>query len=97
MSEKSKYANISFLNEKPKKTPMEILIEEMEQLKKTKLYEGSFKAIDDCIYLAYANLEIEKKEIVNIVDTLHSDIHNKMYYKDSEAFYNSYFKTHLKQ
>ena len=63
MSEPSKYANISFLNEKPKKTPMEILIEEMEQLKKTKLYEGSFKAIDDCIYLAIAKLE---KEIIKL-------------------------------
>lgn len=65
MSEPRKYANISFIGDVPKKTPMEILIEEMEQLKKTKLYEGLFKAIDDCIYLAYANLEIEKKEIVN--------------------------------
>lgn len=32
------------------------LINEMEALKKTKLYENSFKAIDDCIYLAYSKI-----------------------------------------
>lgn len=41
-------------------TPIEQLISEMQELKKTKLYENSFKAIDDCIDLAYAKLEIEK-------------------------------------
>jgi hypothetical protein len=96
MTEKSKYANISFLNEKPKKTPMEILIEEMEQLKKTKLYEGSFKGIDDCIYLATANLEIEKKEIVNIANLAYSCHDKNIYYRSGEDFINSYFKNHLK-
>ena len=32
------------------------LINDMEALKKTKLYENSFKAIDDCIYLAYSKI-----------------------------------------
>ena len=35
------------------------LISDMEKLKKTKLYQNSFKAIDDCINLAYASLENE--------------------------------------
>jgi hypothetical protein len=45
------------------KTALEELIEEFEQLKKTKLYAESFKAIDDCIYLAIAKLETEKEII----------------------------------
>ena len=43
------------------KTPIQELIEEMESLKKYKLYEGSFKAIQDCIDLAWAKLEKEKE------------------------------------
>jgi hypothetical protein len=43
------------------KTPIEELIQEMESLKSTKLYEGSFKAIEDCIHLAWAKLEKEKE------------------------------------
>ena len=96
MSDPSKYANVSFANERPKKTPIEILIEDLEQLKRTKLYENSFKAIDDAIYLCHANMEIEKKEIENIFKTIESDFSNKKYYRNGEAFYNSYFKTHLK-
>lgn len=45
------------------KTALEELIEEFEQLKKTKLYAESFKAIDDCIYLSIAKLE---KEIIKL-------------------------------
>jgi hypothetical protein len=40
------------------------LINEMEALKKTKLYENSFKAIDDCINLAYS--KISEKEFTKI-------------------------------
>jgi hypothetical protein len=36
------------------------LINEMEALKKTKLYENSFKAIDDCICLAYNKLSEQR-------------------------------------
>lgn len=43
-------------------TAVEELIKEMQQLKDTKLYQGSFKAIDDCIHLAYAKLELEKEQ-----------------------------------
>jgi hypothetical protein len=47
------------------KTAIQELIEEMEKLKQTKLYENSFKAIDDCIYLALSRLEMEKEQIVD--------------------------------
>ena len=33
---------------------LEELIKDFEDLKKTKLYNGSFKAIEDCIYLTEA-------------------------------------------
>lgn len=46
------------------KTNIEELILRMEQLKATKLYQGSFKAIDDCIHLAYAMLEMEKEQML---------------------------------
>jgi hypothetical protein len=45
-------------------TTIEKLIEEFQELKKTKLYTSSFKSIDDCIFLAeYAKRE-EKKQII---------------------------------
>jgi hypothetical protein len=44
-------------------TVVEELIKEFEQLKLTKLYEKSFKSIDDCIYLAMNKLELEQKQI----------------------------------
>jgi hypothetical protein len=44
-------------------TAVEELIKEFEQLKLTKLYEKSFKSIDDCIYLAMNKLELEQKQI----------------------------------
>jgi hypothetical protein len=45
-----------------KQTAVRELISEMEQLKETKLYTGSFKAIEDCLCLAYAKLEMEKQQ-----------------------------------
>jgi hypothetical protein len=36
---------------------LEDLIKDFENLKKYKLYVGSFKAIDDCITLTYAKIE----------------------------------------
>ena len=41
---------------------LEELIQDFEKLKKYKLYKGSFKAIDDCIALAYNKLEEIKNE-----------------------------------
>lgn len=46
-----------------KLTAIQELISEMEELKKTKLYDISFKAIDDCIALAYNKLIMEKEKI----------------------------------
>ena len=70
-----------------RKTPIQELIEEMESLKKHKLYEGSFKAIDDCIHLAWAKLEKEKS-IINSIDTI---LKSNSYLNDSLLF-----KNHLK-
>jgi hypothetical protein len=42
-------------------TGLQELIIEFEELKKTKLYENSFKAIDDCIFLTINKLEKEKQ------------------------------------
>ena len=67
-----------------KKTSLKQLINEMQDLKKTKIFNNSFKAIDDCIDLAYANLEIEKEQIIEAGNScalkqhLHNDRINKM-------------------
>jgi hypothetical protein len=45
-------------------TTIEKLIEEFKELKNTKLYAYSFRAIDDCIFLSeYAKKE-EKRQII---------------------------------
>lgn len=49
-----------------KQTAVEELISEFQELKKTKLYETSFKAIDDCMNLAVAKLELEKQQIIDV-------------------------------
>ena len=36
------------------RTEFQRLIDDLEELKSTKLYENSFKAIDDCIHLLYS-------------------------------------------
>lgn len=48
-----------------KQTAIEELIQEFEELKKTKLYKDSFKAIDDCIFLAYNKLPKQKETIID--------------------------------
>jgi hypothetical protein len=47
-----------------KKTALMQLIDEMQELKKTKIFNNSLKAIDECIDLTYAKLEIEKEQII---------------------------------
>jgi len=47
-----------------KQTALQELISEFEELKKTKLYQTSFKAIDDCILLAYHKLAMEKEQMI---------------------------------
>ena len=44
-------------------TAVEELIKEIQELKKTLIYPSSFKAIDNCIDLCYAKLELEKQQI----------------------------------
>jgi hypothetical protein len=61
-----------------KQTAIQELITEMEQLKETKLYTGSFKAIEDCLSLAYAKLEKEEEQIVDAI-TQYQIKHNKIY------------------
>jgi hypothetical protein len=46
-------------------TEFQRLIDDLEGLKSTKLYENSFKAIDDCIHLLYLRKNyFEKLEIL---------------------------------
>ncbi len=59
-----------------KQTAIQELISEFEELKKTKLYETSFKAIDDCIALAYNKLAMEKERIETAFDVAYSFDHN---------------------
>ena len=70
-----------------KQTAIHELISEMEQLKKTKLYTGSFKAIQDCLFLAYAKLEKEEQQII---DAYRSGKINQL--ENSELYYNETFK-----
>ena len=46
-----------------KQTAVGELIKEFQDLKKTLLYPSSFKAVDECIDLCYAKLEMEKQQI----------------------------------
>jgi hypothetical protein len=78
-----------------KQTAIHELISEMEQLKKTKLYTGSFKAIEDCLCLAYAKLEMEKQQII---DAHGSKLKNSRgtsnfeYWYTGEQYYNETYK-----
>ena len=44
-------------------TAIQELIAELEVLKQTKVLMHSLNAIDDCIHLAYAKLELENQQI----------------------------------
>lgn len=92
-------------------TAIEELIKDFELLKKTKLYEHSFKSIDDCIVLAYAALEKEKVEIMQwkyFLDNntplndweilVYSNKKNKYYleYTDSEFFQRAINRNYIK-
>ena len=46
-------------------TAIDQLIADMQELKKTKLYASSFKAIDDCIFLANYHKKTEKQQIID--------------------------------
>lgn len=68
-------------------TAIDQLIEDMQELKKTKLYASSFKAIDDCIFLANYHKKTEKQHIIEAFRNgylCHS--------KEGEQYYNEKFK-----
>ncbi|CAB5217722.1 hypothetical protein UFOVP207_21 [uncultured Caudovirales phage] len=44
------------------------LIKDMQELKKTKLYSSSFKAIDDCIFLAEYSKKEQRNQIIRAVN-----------------------------
>jgi hypothetical protein len=71
-------------------TPIQELISEMEQLKETKLYTGSFKAIEDCLCLAYAKLEKEKQQIIDAFIGYDSDTKDNL--EVAEQYYKETFK-----
>jgi hypothetical protein len=73
-----------------KQTAVQELISEMEQLKETKLYTGSFKAIEDCLSLAYAKLEKEEQQIVDAFIGYDSDTKDNL--EVAEQYYTETFK-----
>jgi hypothetical protein len=77
------------------KTAVQELISEFEELKKTKLYSISFKAIDDCINLAYAKLELEKQQIIDAVEETISEMNLYESFRtleSGEQYYEQTFK-----
>ena len=79
------------------KTAMQELIKEFQDLKKTLLYPSSFKAVDECIDLCYAKLELEKQQIIDACNfgyyegcAYMSDIKSK--YESFEQYYDEKFK-----
>lgn len=53
-------------------TAIQELISELKALKQTKVLMPSLNAIDDCINLAYAKIEVEKRHITNCFE--HADM-----------------------
>ena len=58
-----------------KQTAIQELISELKQLKQTKVLAHSLNAIDDCIHLAYAKLEMEKQQIVDSFEKGYENVH----------------------
>lgn len=76
-----------------KQTTVGELIKEFQDLKKTLLYPSSFKAVDECIDLCYAKLEMEKQQIIDAQSyaVSHADMTNNRGYFDCEQYYNETF------
>lgn len=79
-----------------KQTAIQELILEFQELKKTKLYQTSFKAIDDCIDLAITKLELEKEQIEDAfcegADDEYEHHINGDTRKNSEQYYDETYK-----
>lgn len=70
-------------------TAIDQLIADMQELKKTKLYASSLKAIDVCIFLANYHKKTEKEQII---DFAHHFRHEEFNKRDLEQYYNETFK-----
>jgi hypothetical protein len=76
-----------------KLTAIQTLIQDMEALKKTKLYENSFKAINDCIALAYAQLDEEKENLEDAFTyawTMKNQTDNDLFTESNHYFKETY-------
>ncbi len=77
-------------------TAIDQLIADMQELKKTKLYASSFKAIDDCIFLANYHKKAEKEQIIESYRNgrcdQQSSIKSNFYNRMAEQYYNETFK-----
>lgn len=69
-------------------TAIQELISELKALKQTKVLMPSLNAIDDCINLAYAKIEVEKQQITN---AYRSGKINQL--ENSEIYYKETFKS----
>jgi hypothetical protein len=49
-------------------TAINKLIEDMQELKKTKVYASSFKCIDDCLFLAEYHKKEERNQIIRAIN-----------------------------
>ena len=65
------------------RTEFQRLIDDLEELKSTKLYENSFKAIDDCIHLLYSRKNyFEKLEFLHTIRNSPKDENKCVYGTD---------------
>ena len=74
-----------------KQTALQELISEMEQLRNLKQLMPSITAIEQCIELALAKLEMEKKQIIDASEE-GNDWDNAIVI-DGEQYYNETFKS----
>lgn len=65
-------------------TAIQELISELQALKQTKVLMPSLNAIDDCINLAYAKIELEKMQIV---DSFEKGYENGAGVSDEDSIY----------
>ena len=76
---------------KMEQTAIQELIAELKVLKQTKVLMHSLNAIDDCIHLAYAKLEMEKKQIIMSLE--YGSGLEIFHEYDGEQYYNETFKS----
>ena len=67
------------------------LIKDMQELKKTKLYASSFKAIDDCIFLAEYQKKEERKQIIDTYIRAYNSA-KKSYFVGVQQMAEQYYK-----